>query len=347
VKRNFSHSTRFRFLIHDLDLDLYFKRQSSLLCTLFVVVYLYSQNNYNLHYVRPIESIVLPLSIYRAGLGIIVGMHRLWSHRSFEASLPLRVFLMFCASIANEGSIFHWVRDHRVHHKYSETDADPHNATRGFFFAHVGWLLIKKHPDVTKAGREFDMSDMLADPVVRFQKKCDPWINVYMCFFFPAQFANYFWGEDFWNAFWVAGFLRYVIVLHFTWFVNSAAHLYGDHPYDTASYPAENPFVAWVTGGEGWHNWHHKYPYDYATSEFGGLAQFNLGKGAIELFCWLGLASNPKRATAAWTLARARRDREKEAGIPLPRAKPRYWELDSYGKAKSSSSSSEVTKKES
>lgn len=263
---------------------------------------------------------------YFTGLGVIVGLHRLWSHRSFEASLPLRILLMICASMANEGSIYHWVRDHRVHHKYSETDADPHNATRGFFYAHCGWLLVKKHPDVTKYGRTMDMSDLLNDPVVMFQKKLDPFINVYLCFFLPAQIASSFWGEDFWNAFFVAGFLRYVIVLHFTWMVNSAAHLYGDHPYDTTSYPAENPFVAWVTGGEGWHNWHHKYPYDYATSEFGGLAQYNPGKSAIEFFCWTGLAKNPKRATAAWAHGRARRDADRKKGIPIQTLGRRPWE---------------------
>lgn len=235
--------------------------------------------------------------------------------------------------MANEGSLFHWVRDHRVHHKFSETTADPHNATRGFFFAHCGWLLIKKHEDVIKAGRELDMSDMLNDPVVMFQKKTDPFFNVYMCFFFPAQIAHYAWGEDFWTAFFIVGCFRYMCVLHITWLVNSAAHLYGDHPYDTASYPAENPIVAWLTGGEGWHNWHHKYPYDYATSEFGGLAQYNLGKGAIDMFCWLGIAKNAKRATAAWALARDRRDREAAAGVPLPRAPPRPWEVKKDGTA--------------
>jgi len=266
---------------------------------------------------------------YATGLGIIVGAHRLFSHRSFEACLPLRVFLMCCNAGANEGSLFHWVRDHRVHHKYSETSADPHNATRGFFFAHCGWMLIKKHPDVLKAGRELDMSDMLADPAVMFQKRTDPFFNLFMCFFFPSIIAHYGWGEDFTTAFFILGCFRYMCVLHITWLVNSAAHLYGDRPYDTASYPAENPFVAFVSGGEGWHNWHHKYPYDYATSEFGGFAQFNLAKAAIETFCWLGIAWNPKRATAAWTLARARRDRDKAAGVPLPRAPPRPWEVKS------------------
>ena len=88
-----------------------------------------------------------------SGTGITVGVHRLWAHRTYEANFLVRTFLMLCNSIANQGSIFHWARDHRVHHKHSETDADPHNAMRGFFFAHMGWLYVKKHPDVIDAGK--------------------------------------------------------------------------------------------------------------------------------------------------------------------------------------------------
>jgi stearoyl-CoA desaturase (delta-9 desaturase) len=239
---------------------------------------------------------------------------------------------MLCNSIANQGSIYHWARDHRVHHKYSETDADPHNATRGFFFAHMGWLFVKKHPDVVKAGRELDFSDLLEDSLVVFQKKLDPWFTLYMCFVAPAQVANYFWGEDFWNAFFVAGGLRYVCVLHFTWLVNSAAHLYGDHPYDVLSYPSENPLVSLLSVGEGWHNWHHKYPFDYAASEFGISSQFNPSKLFIDLMACFGLVWDRKRGTAAWAMGRERRDRDAKAGIPLPKPAPRPWEADAKKK---------------
>lgn len=70
-----------------------------------------------------------------------------------------------------QNDIYEWARDHRVHHKYSETDADPHNATRGFFFAHIGWLLVRKHPDVIEKGRKLELHDLLADKVVMFQRK--------------------------------------------------------------------------------------------------------------------------------------------------------------------------------
>ena len=108
---------------------------------------------------------------YTGGLGVTVGVHRLWSHRSFKATWPLRLALMIFNCIAAQNDIFEWARDHRVHHKYSETDADPHNATRGFFFSHVGWLMVRKHPDVIKKGKQIDLSDLYEDKIVMFQRR--------------------------------------------------------------------------------------------------------------------------------------------------------------------------------
>lgn len=86
-------------------------------------------------------------------LGITAGAHRLWAHKSYSATLPLRIFLMlmnsgilFFYKGMFQGSIFHWARDHRIHHKYSDTPLDPHNINKGFFFAHCGWLLVNKSP---------------------------------------------------------------------------------------------------------------------------------------------------------------------------------------------------------
>ena len=90
-------------------------------------------------------------------LGITAGVHRLWAHRSYSAAWPTRFLLMLINSMANQGTIFHWARDHRVHHRHSETEADPHNAHRGFFFAHIGWLLVKKDPKVYEAGAKVDL----------------------------------------------------------------------------------------------------------------------------------------------------------------------------------------------
>lgn len=87
-----------------------------------------------------------------------------------------------------QNHIFEWARDHRVHHKFSETDADPHDARRGFFFSHVGWLLCRKHPNVKEKGKVIDLSDLYADSVVMFQKRYG---SVFFVFNFPHK-HNYF-----------------------------------------------------------------------------------------------------------------------------------------------------------
>ena len=235
-----------------------------------------------------------------SGLGITAGAHRLWAHRSYKASYGLRVGLMLCNSVANQGTIYHWARDHRVHHKHAETDADPHNAKRGFWFSHVGWLFVKKHPDVIAAGARLSYVDLAEDSVVMFQRSVDPWFALTMCFLMPAYVASVGWEENFWRAMWVAGALRYVAVLHFTWCVNSLAHMIGDRPYDKKIHATENAFVSAVAIGEGWHNWHHKYPFDYAASEFGWDKQRNWTKVFLDVMGMMGLATDFKRATYVW-----------------------------------------------
>mmetsp|Transcript_12564 Transcript_12564/g.24160 ORF Transcript_12564/g.24160 Transcript_12564/m.24160 type:complete len:889 (-) Transcript_12564:363-3029(-) len=251
-----------------------------------------------------------------SGLGITCGAHRLFSHRSFSASLPLRAVLVLLNCVANQGSLLHWVRDHRVHHKCSETPADPHDATRGFFFAHMGWLLLKKDKRVIEEGKRMaargEFADLEQDALVMLQHKLDPWINLFFCFLVPAYVAT-LWGETWWLGFLTAGCLRYVAVLHFTWLVNSAAHLWGDHPYDETIHPAENPWVSIAAIGEGWHNWHHKFPYDYAASELGVSDQYNPTKLFIDACCKIGLASNRKRATAAWNRVKQKQHQLHEA----------------------------------
>jgi stearoyl-CoA desaturase (delta-9 desaturase) len=90
-------------------------------------------------------------------------------------TLPLILYICELASvflnICSQYPIFSWVRDHRVHHKYTETDADPHNARRGLFFSHMGWVMLENHPEVKRRAKEIDMSDIEADPVIQFEEK--------------------------------------------------------------------------------------------------------------------------------------------------------------------------------
>ncbi|KAK4002430.1 hypothetical protein OUZ56_004258 [Daphnia magna] len=240
------------------------------------------------------------------GFGITGGAHRLWAHRCYKAKLPLRVFAAVGQTLALQNDIYEWSRDHRVHHKFSETDADPHNARRGFFFAHVGWLLCKKHPEVIRRGKTVDVSDLLQDPVVFYQRKFYIPLVLIFCFAMPTVVPWYYWGESLTTAFFVASIFRYVITLNVTWLVNSAAHMWGNHPYDKGINPAENRFVAFITSGEGWHNYHHVFPWDYKASELGKYST-NTTKAIIDFFAWLGLAYDLKSVPESIIRSRVQR----------------------------------------
>ena len=240
-----------------------------------------------------------------AALGITAGAHRLWAHRSYQARTPLKFFLMLLNCVSHQGSLYHWTRDHRIHHKFSETNADPHNASRGIFFSHMGWLLVEKHPEVLKKGNALDMSDLEADWIVMFQKKHYVWLSTLCCYILPGVYGQIMHG-DYWLGVFALGFLRHVISLHATWFVNSVAHFYGMRPYDPTIRPAESIITSLVTAGEGWHNWHHSYPFDYAASEYGVMGRFNPTKGFIDICSWMGQVSGRRRAKHLWESKKAR-----------------------------------------
>lgn len=233
------------------------------------------------------------LGMYASGLGVTGGTHRLWSHRSYKASWPVQFLLMALQTMAGQNSIYTWSRDHRVHHKFSETDADPHNIKRGFFFAHMGWLCCKKHPDVKEKGKLIDMSDLEANPLVMFQHRHFWWLAILFTVLVPTMIPVLLWGERFWTSFIFSFMVRYLITLHGTWLVNSAAHYYGSRPYDTKIEARESPYVIYNGLGEGFHNYHHTFPYDYATSEFGQY--FNITTAFIDLCAALGLAHDRRK----------------------------------------------------
>ncbi|UYV83573.1 SCD [Cordylochernes scorpioides] len=223
-----------------------------------------------------------------SGLGVTAGAHRLWSHRAYKARWPLRLLLAIFNCIACQNDIYEWSRDHRVHHKYSETDADPHNVNRGFFFAHMGWLMCRKHPEVISKGKSVDLSDLMEDPIVRLQRKFYVPLVVLFNVLVPMFLPHYCWEQDLWSAFWGIVIARYTISLHFTWLVNSAAHTWGQRPFDRHISARENHFVALGALGEGFHNYHHTFPWDYSTSELGW--KLNLSTMFIDGMAKIGMA---------------------------------------------------------
>ncbi|XP_003742134.1 stearoyl-CoA desaturase 5 [Galendromus occidentalis] len=230
-----------------------------------------------------------------SGLSVTAGAHRLWCHRSYKAKLPLRIFLMLANCCVAQNDLYDWVRDHRVHHKFSDTDADPHNITRGLFFSHVGWLFIKKHPEVTAKGSKIDCDDVRNDPVVAFQIRYYILLTLAFAFVIPTVVPVYFWGESLATAFFVSTMLRLVVQLNVTWSVNSFAHYFGDKPFDDSIWPTETKFVAFAAAGEGWHNYHHTFPHDYACSELGWY--LNATKMFIDTMWLFGQAYDCKQVT--------------------------------------------------
>ncbi|XP_045779955.1 acyl-CoA Delta(11) desaturase-like [Maniola jurtina] len=227
-----------------------------------------------------------------ACMGVTAGAHRLWSHRSYKAKMPLQIILMLLNSLTFLNTVPHFVRDHRLHHRYSDTDADPHNATRGFFYSHIGWLMVKKHPEVLRRGKLIDMSDIYANRVLRFQKKyAIPLIGT-LCFVLPTIITMHFFEESL-NTAWHLTILCYTFRLNVVFSVNSVAHLWGNKPYDKKIKPVQNYVVSYFAGGEGYHNYHHSFPWDYRAAELGNN-WLNLTTKFIDFFAWIGWAYDLK-----------------------------------------------------
>ncbi|XP_077285421.1 acyl-CoA Delta-9 desaturase-like [Arctopsyche grandis] len=237
--------------------------------------------------------------------GITMGAHRLWTHHSFQVTPLLSTVLMIMQTMAGQNCIWIWVRDHRQHHRYEDTDGDPRNASRGFFFSHMGWLMCRKHPSIIKTGKNINMEDLNADPIVMFQKNYYYLLYFIFAVYVPVAIPVYFWNES-WNvSLFVNYFFRYVNVLHTTWCVNSVAHSFGNKPFDKNILAVESRFVSLVTFGDGTHNFHHAFPWDYRSPELGTSLQIT--SKLIEGLARLGMASNLKYVSDDMIKARAKR----------------------------------------
>lgn len=192
-------------------------------------------------------------------------------------------------------TLYSWSVGHRVHHKYSDTDADPHNTRRGFFFAHMGWLFRKEHPDVSLKERLYDYSDLERDPVVMFQHKYYYFLYLMMSVIVPIGVQMLIAGDTIVNAFLLSVVMRNLSVYHDTMFVNSAAHMFGDRPYNENIPASENYFVSLASFGEGYHNYHHSFPWDYKAGEYS--AGFNLTTLFLDAMFVCGQAFNMRVAS--------------------------------------------------
>lgn len=225
------------------------------------------------------------------GLSITAGYHRLWSHRAYEAHWSLKVFFLLFGAMAIQNSILVWASGHRTHHRHVDSvENDPYSIKRGFWFAHIGWMLREY-----KSGEAnfSNANDLLNDKFVMFQHNY--YVPIVVLMNFGLVLTLGWMVGDLWGVFLLGGFLRLVVSHHVTFFINSLCHVWGARPYTDENTARDNPVLALVTWGEGYHNYHHIFQYDYRN----GVKwwQFDPTKWLILSLSWVGLTRNLKRCS--------------------------------------------------
>ena len=228
------------------------------------------------------------------GLSITLGYHRLFSHLSFKAKWPVRLGTLVFGACAFENSALNWCSDHRRHHKHTDHDDDPYDISKGFFWAHMGWILFKLNPVPPMD----NVADLRKDKLVMWQYRWDKLIAIGVGLIFPAVVGYFFAGG--WvgalGGLLVVGALRVFFVQQCTFFINSLCHTIGEQPYSARCSAKDSWIMALLTFGEGYHNYHHEFQHDYRN----GVKPWNFDptKWSIWLLSKLGLVSNLRRVPA-------------------------------------------------
>jgi stearoyl-CoA desaturase (delta-9 desaturase) len=263
---------------------------------------------------RPGDLVVFAVLYVLTGLGVTVGFHRLFTHRSFKARPAVRAVLAVLGSAAIEGPVISWVADHRKHHAFSDRPGDPHSphvnhgvgwrgALRGLVHAHVGWLF--RHDQ--RGARARYAPDLLADPVIRFvDRTFVVWavaglgvafgLGVAIGGSIAAGLTALLWG----------GAVRLFVLHHMTYSINSICHVFGRRTFATTDESRNVFWLALPTFGEAWHNNHHAFP----TSARHGLGRWQLDPSALVIH---GLEA----CGLAWDIVRVSPDRQQRKAVPI------------------------------
>ena len=249
------------------------------------------------------------------GLGVTVGFHRLFTHRSFKTGPTLRAVLAILGSAAIEGPIISWVSDHRKHHRFSDKPGDPHSphvdhgggfvgALRGLAHAHMGWLFIHSQ----RGKRTRYAPDLLADPIVR-------WVDrTFLVWAIGGLAASFGLGclfggslrDGLTGLLW-GGAVRMLVLHHVTYSINSLCHFFGRSRFATDDESRNLAWLAPFSLGEAWHNNHHAFP----TSAYHGMRRWELDMSALVIRGF-------ERAGLAWDVVKITPQRQAEKLVALP-----------------------------
>lgn len=221
------------------------------------------------------------------GMGITYSFHRQLAHRSFKSFKWLEFMGAYCGSMAMQGEPCEWVSDHRYHHLHTETPLDPHSSYEGFYWSHIGWMLDEE-VYLARCSDRRNIADLVKQPFYRHMQRQYSW---HVLAHFALMLALGGIPLLCWRALGVA------LLYHVTWFVNSAAHLWGKQDYATGDQSRNNWWVGFLAFGEGWHNNHHAF--EYSARHGIGRRQFDVTWIVISLFKRLGLVWSVKLPTEA------------------------------------------------
>lgn len=227
--------------------------------------------------------------MFFAGLSITAGYHRLWAHKTYEAHPVIECIFAIGGAFAMQNSALHWSSDHRIHHGQVDDPAkDPYAATNGFWYSHIGWMLRNYQGD--QYGNYNNARDLQKNKIVMWQHR----------YYFPLAFfvnvsipllLGIIFG-DVLGMLLLSGLLRLVLSQHFTFFINSVAHIWGTRPYTESNTARDNGILAFFTYGEGYHNYHHIFASDYRN----GIKwyQYDPTKWMIKSLSYFGLTKKLK-----------------------------------------------------
>ncbi len=222
------------------------------------------------------------------GLSITAGYHRCFSHRSYEAGWTMKSILVFLGTLATQGSVLKWTHDHRLHHRFVDTNRDPYSINKGFWYAHCLWLFEERKPFDRRVVR-----DLLQDRLLVFQDRYYD-LLVFGSNAIVVLSLGWIWN-DYFGAFVFAFLARLFLLHHATWSINSLAHFWGVQPYSKEHSAVNNFLIALLTFGEGYHNYHHTFPGDYRNGF--RWFQFDPSKFLIWICGKTGLAKSLRSAS--------------------------------------------------
>jgi stearoyl-CoA desaturase (Delta-9 desaturase) len=217
------------------------------------------------------QSVILLFALF----GITGGYHRLFTHKSYEASPILRKTLLIFGSSSLEGSVKDWCSDHRLHHinDGKNIELNPYAIEKGFLHAHFGWLYnLNKHKkeylnEKNKIIKLMEQNEWKSElKLINHQHKYYPLYGLSFAIILPILFEINIFKNSFKYAITIT-LLKVILAWHFTWMINSLAHTLGDKPFDEEASSCNNHICSFFTLGEGYHNYHHRFPKDYKASK--------------------------------------------------------------------------------